>query len=302
MSCKKDPPITGNCGNCDGCTPVGSPSGITSGWELIADGRSFFRPCFNPENANEFLFMTGENSNDTLWVHDLVTSSSVKILTGYNIVSRPQWGKSGWIIMALSDNNIWKMKSNGDSLIQLSFNSYCYQPGWNYDYSAVVYYRSVVINPTTAYTMTIDGQALDTIGDCYSASSAWNHPEYITTYSCYGVTICNPITGEITNVASKPDENVGCSGYSLFVSNDNVIWSCSYGLYTTDINTKQTQHVLQSCDAKLYSSPSYSSQSNKLLWQKLLRKPDSTRTALFHRSSIVIMNPDGTDEQEIQLP
>jgi hypothetical protein len=300
ISCKKDPPVvTQPPTNFPDCITIGSPPWGSMFWEAEAVGRQFQMPCFNPQNSNEFLYCNGSGLNDSIFKYNLITQTSTLILSGQDLFSRPYWGKNDWIVFSSNGPNIWKVKSSGDSLTQLTFDSGNYFPGWNYDYTAIVYYRYA---PLASYTMTIDGAPLDTIGDCYGSTSTWNHPQYIASINYQHATICNPLTGERTNIADMPDPSHSIGIAITFIDNETVMWSYSDGLYSTNIYSKETQYIIDTCNSTMYLYPSYSPQANKILWQKFERTPDSAYTKLFVRNFIAIMNPDGTEEEELPLP
>ncbi len=99
-------------------------------------------PCFNPKNGEQLAYYRYVNSvwspTWELWVKDFCTGEKTmltdKALYGLD------WSVNDWLIYTASDQNIWKVKSNGDSLTQITFSgSYNRHPKWSPDASKIIY-------------------------------------------------------------------------------------------------------------------------------------------------------------------
>src|SRR5690606_1817176 len=100
---------------------------------------AFGMPSFNPNNPNEIIFRDFTNQTPdsfNMARYNLITKEYSLIFRGY-FRSRPRWSKKDWIIFGIWSGqigtgfDIWKMKSNGDSLTQLTFNGRSHHPEWN---------------------------------------------------------------------------------------------------------------------------------------------------------------------------
>jgi hypothetical protein len=81
-----------------------------------------YSPCFNPNNGNEFVYVDEDREAKTsmLIKYNLLSQQQVILLPKVGVVGQPKWGKNGWIVFS-SGKNIYKVKDNGDSLTQLTF-------------------------------------------------------------------------------------------------------------------------------------------------------------------------------------
>jgi Tol biopolymer transport system component len=107
-------------------------------------------PVLNPNNAFEFAFIRDEgNSNQTGWNAELCVynfcSNEMDVLTdlvGYDI----DWSVKDWIIFTGDDYQLYKIKSNGDSLIKLTdTGNFNYKAKWNDDGTKYLYFDADAI-------------------------------------------------------------------------------------------------------------------------------------------------------------
>ncbi len=121
LSCKKDPPISPPVGNNTDCLNLSwtNISGIIN-WPGI--DTVYNTPRFNPANANEIVYVKGITSANKSYVakRNLNTGQETQIIS--DVWSKPDWSVKDWIVFNHADNQVWKIKSNGDSLTLLTTN------------------------------------------------------------------------------------------------------------------------------------------------------------------------------------
>lgn len=104
---------------------------------------SYKNNCVNPRNKNEFAFLRWENNmqagdNSDLCVYNMC-SNTLKIIANHVAYSL-DWSVKDWIIYTGFDRNLWKIKSNGDSLTQLTFTGpFNNNAKWNNDGTKYLY-------------------------------------------------------------------------------------------------------------------------------------------------------------------
>ncbi|GAB2947645.1 hypothetical protein GCM10027048_10770 [Hymenobacter coalescens] len=91
---------------------------------------------YNPRDAHEIAYLMDTVSLPgpgprlrNLWTHDLRTGRGRRLVN--DVVSGPDWSRRGWLLLVRSGGQVWKVKSNGDSLTQLTSQGYHYSPSWN---------------------------------------------------------------------------------------------------------------------------------------------------------------------------
>lgn len=110
--------------------PIG-PTGHTA---FYPDEYSRGNPVFNPNNPYEIVYQRKRNNTlgqeYELWVFSFCTGEANKIAT--NMYYNLDWGSNGWIIYTGTGHQIYKVKSNGDSLSVITNQSGFNRAGkWN---------------------------------------------------------------------------------------------------------------------------------------------------------------------------
>jgi len=88
---------------------------------------------FNPNNSNEIVYLKYDGLFDRyLMTYNLVTDVS-QVLHQDVFNFQPKWSMKDWIVFNNTHGQLWKIKSNGDSLTQLSINIQAWYPEWSPD-------------------------------------------------------------------------------------------------------------------------------------------------------------------------
>ncbi len=306
-SCKKDKDLEIECNSCD-CQPI-PPSPSEWGYSFLVGGFDIQNTSFNPNNDNELVYSVKNYSENSFGIfkYDLTTQESVQIYDGdsnYNV----DWGINDWVIFTSTEGYIWKVKSNGDDLTQLTFLGGASSAQWNSTADSIVFRKSwenisVVIDE--------NGIGLDTLSDFFSAlGQAWNHPKYISGISLGSLTLKSIKDSSLTNIRNLSndlsiyngceEEVIGTGG--VVWENDNIYYSHSLGVFKSDINGIQPSLIKESCSTKRYTSPSINKSKNKLLFvrwdQKIVGEAENT---LLTTKELVTMNLDGSDETILEV-
>jgi len=277
-ACKHDPiPLSD-------CEPLGDPQ-----WDWnfnIVPGYAE-KPEFNPSNPNELVCVV----DSRLKIVNL-QNSTIEIILEENIFGNLSWGPNGKIIFTRPDYNIWQINSDGTGLEQLTTQGWRFGANWNIDGTKFIagtqdnghYFR--IIHSST-------GEILDTTAVNYGC---WRHDSLI----CYRGKVSNPYT-EISDIIVPFDGSFGLG--ACWLNDREFIWSTEKGIFITDRISRKTETIVSSCNAITYQSPTYHHVSNKVIWQKVTKTPKSKNSStLVVNSRLVIMNPDGTQEEELDIP
>lgn len=309
QSCHKEP--NQNNTNND-CTPIPPYSLTGPGYQYVfSDTFSYAVPYFNPNNPNEIIFYQRNNTSGAtaLIKFNLITKQKFVIYTGV-LIAAPKWGKNDWILLNFPDDNIWKIKSNGDSLTQLTHNGVNFYPEWNLDASKFI--CEYIINEVNSNGINIqqyvtaiydgNGNILDTLINGIGPGCSWQHSYLIAgaSYISQSVYYINPLTDSKTDICSLPNNGVWTGPVVWTNDYQNIIWSCQEGIFQTNINSKNTLCIKSSCNAKFYHFCSISPISNKIIWQRVDQKLLSS-SYVETKNRLFIMNIDGTAETEIKI-
>lgn len=299
FSCKKDPPIP-VIENTDCLNLRYNNISAYLNWPGI--DTVYNMPRFNPSNSNEIIYVQGITSANKSYLvkRNLSNGQETQIISG--IWRRPDWSSKDWIVFNHADNEVWKIKSNGDSLTLLTSDM---QGGhnavWNPDGNKIAFVKQV---NSTNYNIVCDvnGYHLDTIP--YFGF-------YLNKWSNDGLNICalasdraNVVCENVTShQIFQPTGNVLDASSSNLIYGDAIdwtpdtkylFWANPYGIYRTDVTTKQTIKIKTACNSKYYAAISISGDGKKIIAQRTDQKVENN--ILYVKNGLSIMDIDGKNE------
>ena len=289
QSCKKDYSAI--------CESLPQPNnGAPSfGWNYVTDSGYEKAPCFNPNNGNEFVFLKEINSRLTLCTYNIQSNVLYKLFAG-DILYKPDWGINNWILFDVN-NDIYKIRPNGDSLTKLTTGNISCGPKWSPNGTQFIFYLyggygigARLANQT--------GEIVDTLPYSFRETSAWRD-SLIADAGSNEFLIYNTQNHAEHIIYTSLDINSysGC----CFVSSFELIWADNEGVYITDIQAGVTKKLKPTCNSQTYMFPDYSSSANKVIWGKVIATPVNA-TDLSEKGTIVYTYKDATNEHQIILP
>lgn len=185
--------------------------------------------------------------NHHLWRYD---ESQSKVLLTQNVMNNISIGPNGWIAFE-SQFNIYKIKSNGDSLIQVSSNG-ALQPKSSED-SKNLYF----MEPTNGEVYKYDNAQnaiVDTFKNIYSEVVPYKNFLYHLTYNMateiMSIVKRNMDDNSISTIVSRggPNDHTGESFNYWFLDKNglNLYWAGNHGLSVTNLLSLQTKRVINS--------------------------------------------------------
>ncbi|MCC6371288.1 MAG: hypothetical protein IT236_09815, partial [Bacteroidia bacterium] len=96
---------------------------------------------FNPSNPDEVIIVVNGDmfGYNKMYCYNVRTQSNKYLATLDNF--KPSINKYGWIVYSTVDNNIFKIKTNGDSITQLTSNNTTKDPKWDYSGNFIFYFQ-----------------------------------------------------------------------------------------------------------------------------------------------------------------
>lgn len=306
-SCKKDPPILLN----HGCVNLDFTGCNISLAVNYYDSTQFKTPSINPNNPNEFVYYytnSNKQSLNGLYKYEITTGLKTPLITGLNLLAQPKWGKNGWILFNVingDDREIYKVKSNGDSITKLtSFHPDLF-PEWNSDATRIIFNRAIYLAAPQSkiFIADINGSLTDSIDNQYFFYGACNgnnelaYPPFFRRN--YGITTLNFISKNETTLYNPPADNT-IQGITWHPNNDEVYFTTlNDGLYKVSKLTKKLTLIKQFCTSKSYGSISMSPDASFILAERIDARVYNC--APYYKSSIYKLSLDGKIETKITL-
>jgi hypothetical protein len=291
VSCQKDddvifpvePPIAEQ-----PCTPI--PSWTGTGFRpSVDDTNSFSVPLVNPNNPDEIIFL--KNSNRKLYKLNYVTGEKNVVLEEAMGYGAPDWGVNDWILFTRFQN-LFKVKVNGDSLTQITFNGVGWNSNWN---PSGTHYTYVTSSPETGFISVIadkNDDIVDTLSvplissvDWFSDSLIyWSKGSYDLANDSLTFHLPTGPGGDVVGISSLE---------SLHQFGGLILLNRVTGEYTT------VHPPYPSCH--FYTGLDYSPQKQKLLSQGFYRELMTDGVHEYTRVDIVWLNLDGTVHEVIDI-
>lgn len=299
ISCNVDPEIDilGDCEDLD----------LADGYLISIDSVMYFAPYFNPNNSNQFVYIEQKASDQIKWLCIFDITTKEKIYLCDEVDFNPRWAANNWVVFNRG-GEIWKIKTNGDSL-ELLFTGY-----GKYDLEVNPSGEKIMFRESndyyTTYLSDISGILLDSIADQYFGEASWSRdglkissklfsgePYYIggsfgyydTTLTIFNdvyLTTSNESSDRILDTEWLPDSK-------------NVLWLAGTEYHITDIETKETTAFLHECESNIKLWPNYSIDGSKIIWERNYKEPKNNGNELFWQTQIVITDSNGANEIQV---
>lgn len=257
---------------------------------------------YNPSDNNEIMFITIENNSNKLYRYNLLNQNKQLVKEFTKILSF-DWGINDWILLELGDKNIWRMKSNGDSLEQVSAGRPYFHPKWNYDCSKIMAYMYIPQEKSQIEILSSQGELMDsiingTMNDFCMYGSWKNSNELIIGSLGNEVKVIDPINKQIILSKLFPEEITEV----VWLNSNEIIANAPYGLYKMNINTQDISKLRCQCPVISYQKPNAKTDGSGLTITKMTYDQIGTSIYVNVKSEIIEVLSNGSNEKTINLP
>jgi len=269
---------------------------------------SYSSPRVNPNNPYEFCFLRIRNQDQNeadcdLFVYNFVTNT-VKPISNH-VRYAADWSSDNWIIFTKvsSGSQIWKIKSNGDSLTQLIAENSPIKPVWSKDGKHFIFYCTVCGVTKVA---TANGQIIKTLAQKMH-SWGWKSANDLLYYSndtimpeLFSYNIKNDSTSKLGTGAPEQNSWTFDVKTNTFLHAGVVLSTSKLG--ESNASTVKNFKRLTENSADDYNLfPNYS--NNRIISQRNISFKMLNESCSYElRSEISVMNADGTNERKVLIP
>ena len=316
FGCKKetpDLPLPSNGMEDDSeCLPIVAPD-TSLNWLISWSDYRKMMPCFNPNNNNEFLYidrLPGSLFSD-MCIYNLATGESNCILSGQTYLHQPRWHENDWILFRGNGDNVYRIKSNGDSLLQITTSSVFQRPVWRPDGQAWIS-NNVVEFTGNIEVYDLSGEIIDVIPGEVFHFGDWSADNRIVTHRPNNFDPHQIAWSEVENVSwqllnfdtASPQPSM--RDLHWVPMSDEVMFSQG-GADISRINvlTGEKTKVREGCGTRYYSYFSINNNCSKIVAERVTPEEifsNGWHNVVVYKSEIVLMNFDGTGEEVIELP
>jgi hypothetical protein len=271
-------------------------------------------PQVNPNNPDEIAFLRDKFfstcCNQEIMVFNLKTKILKSIYSG--LVSSLDWGSSGWITFGDDANSqVFTVKSNGDSLIQITNYGTSFKPKWNIERSKMIL-NFASPNFDTIGIQLLSNQSSNLIKtQFFFPYDVWHHDSLLTTLSWDNSThiylfSLNQLSETNTYPLSSnfTIQETGATRNADWVNLDTMVIAAEKGIWIidyTDFTHPKSILITSTCPSLGYGYPTVARQTQQVILERydyeITGEKEAIRTVRFVR-----MNLDGTGEEVIEIP
>ncbi|MFT4660532.1 MAG: hypothetical protein ACI828_002590 [Flavobacteriales bacterium] len=241
-------------------------------------GDSYSLPILSPSNADEFLYFKSDsvvNSMRTSYLRkvNFCTAEQTLIETDFDVSGQglPIWGEKDWVVFtSFSNNQLWKMKSNGDSLQQITdFPNIVRHPVWINEGENIIAITKLEGDPFgLRYVFNTEGEIVDTVGtNFHTQSNHWNG-KLATTWTVSGDIVLGYY--DINQDELHPVPNLILEDFVKeirWLDEENIVWvDPIIGLYRVNIQTGEVTLLVENCDNRKVSRATTSPFHNGMIY------------------------------------
>lgn len=261
----------------------------TGDFQPYSDSISIYRFDRHPEDDDQIFISLEDFSFKNIFLTGLyaynIKTNKLSLITPLKTFSF-DCNRYNWIIFEnYEDNQIWKVKTNGDSLQQVTSNYFLAQePRWLNN--GKIFSANVSNSGLSTYTAFFDlkGNQTDSINIISIEANKWNSKNQIA-IECYS----NPkycisiydVKGVLVNNLITSDQKEGISIGSWSNDEEWIYWSNNNGVYKTNLKSSKTITILDNQQSKSYFNPILSIEDNSLILKKHIRRNYDKNREIF---------------------
>lgn len=306
---------------CD-CPDIGGPAKWNARFEPPVSGPdlSYHQPSYNPANARELVYRRSSRAELNqrvqpvptvgLWTGSALGGSQSPLMRGYDVFFDPNFGPNGWVAFQRG-GQIWKAKTNGDSLRQLTFRSGPhYTARWSHDGTRLVCQQPEGLTGNHLI-MDKDGNPVRALRlDNTRFALAWAPDgnslliEYDPTGHDMGLATYDLRTDRLETVVTIPktEHTSGAVyGAAWLPDGKSIVWCCDQGLYKTELATRRTVRLRSSCRGRRYENPAVSPDGRQLAVERTDQRVSDDGYSMRTEINIWTLDLDGRNEQQVKF-
>jgi len=320
MSCKKDKDntVTENPSTIPEDTSVFACKNLPAapqpqGWRdtTTDENKNINTYMFNPANPDEIIYVVNGDmfGFNKMYNYHIPTRRTTYLANVSEFA--PQINKYGWILFSTVDNEVYKIKSNGDSITKLTIGNRSQDPKWDHtDRGIYLFQLPYNTTPPRLLKFNIDGFPLLNydIEMPYTAAFKKSNKIIFLKTNLTSISLIqkdiNPPNAEkiiLTVPYSATATTVYFDNITLDNNDENVYWSNAAGIIKCNLNSLQVDTVLKNCQTIRYDNPYFQSTkpNSMMVTARIIKNLNAFQ--LLHTYKAVEYNVLSKEKTEIKI-
>lgn len=281
------------------------------GWQdsTIDEEKNILAYTFNPQNPDQIIYMRAGSITGffPFYNFDLITGN--KKLLGNAGYFLPSLSNNGWLIYSTIDNNIIKIKVNGDSLKQITTDYKSLSPQWDYQGKGFYYFKEA--NQSIGSQLVKVNQEGNVVVVMFPADL----PQFAVFHKSDQLLYCQTSGSLATLVQRNADtqqERVLVSPFNsktgkvhfnnlcVDLSDEFCFWSNDYGIFRCHLASLKTDTLFKNCENRIFNWPQVSMTTGELCFSLQIKKVIG-HSVLFTEYKSVRADRSGNAANEIRI-
>jgi hypothetical protein len=258
--------------DCESLPPEPKPFGWTD--STLDASRNFLAFNYNPLDPNEFVYVLDGDIGGYSPIYFMNVVSGQKKQLGNAGPFLPNISKTGWLTYSSIDNNVYKIKCNGDSVSQLSLNNISLNPHWDYRGRDILFFQEATQNISSQIVK------LSASGEVVLQLFQADVPQFATFNKSDQILYCQ-ISGTLATLVHRnlvtSEERVLLSGpytpktgkihfnhLCLDLEDENFYWANDLGIFRANLASVKVDTLYKNCDNRILDYPQISSHAREL--------------------------------------
>jgi hypothetical protein len=268
---------------------------IDSTFDENRNVNAFFR---NPLNGDEVIvIVNGDAFGYNKMINYNLKLKQSKLLATVDSYL-PDVNSKGWIVYSTAENNVFRIKANGDSLKQLTNMNLAHDPKWDHTGTRICFFQDAYSNvPSQLIKINTAGAGLLVIELPLPNSAQFNKSNHMIYQQVnnFSVTLVkkNLDTFEETSLISGPyspqSKSLHFDNLVLDNEDQNMYWSNAGGIFRCSLSTLKTDTLFRNCENMIHLRPVINHGAPELNFARHIIRPISTYV-LYHQYKTYEMN------------
>lgn len=281
---------------------------INAQW--VQKGPGYFKPCFNPNNGDEIVFLEGNSPDAGVVKFNVRSGEKTTIMSGGPSMSAPIWGAQGWVTFC-SGNNVNKLRDDGSEEAQLNFWGGGKYSTFNPTGDRILFARQFSDDdiPREFSKMVVsdlDGQLVDSF--CLELGNDPCYPSGLFSWSPVGEEIALvyrgislfDLDGNLKSTVYEWEESTTVLDIDWHPDGTAIFFVDKEGIKRIDIATGDVSLVRISCGNEFYGAMAISPDGRFLVAER--RVSITSECLMTYVHSLSLMTTDGLNEETLPLP
>jgi len=282
------------------------------GWQdsTVDEEKNILAFTFNPKNPDQIIYMTAGNITGFFPFYNLDVVTGTKKILGNAGYFLPNISKKGWLLYSSIDNNIMKVKVNGDSLATLTSDFRSLAPQWDFQEKGFYYFKEanqsinsqiVKVNPegNTVVVMLPADLPQFTV---FRKSDQLLYCQ--TSGSLATLVQRNMTTQQERSLVSGPfDARTGKVHFNNLCTDLNdefCFWSNDLGIFRCHLASLKTDTLYKNCENRVFKNPQVNLTTGELCFSLHIKKAIGP-SMLLHEYKTLRADRSGNAATEVRI-